>query len=298
MFYEYALDPAVLAEQQHARFFLDAFGPWKGRFLADYPKDWYRQVSDTIPKEHPSRKYVLTRIEEAQKRRIFSMRPGSQYNSDDSWIVNAETEHMRENFHAIIAQCEATKPHLLHCATVDESHPRWKVEQGVLLSRNASAFAHALRLLLVNSNAIVLIDPFFNPDEPDKVQPLVEFSKLIKGKSVQIDIHCSKKIFRHTAELRSIAESRLCTALPTGQVVRIFIRSERRDGDRVHNRYLLTDICGVQFGDGIESDRPRHKDRVSILEESSRLELWRQYVTPGREFEQNGPPVLITGKGR
>jgi hypothetical protein len=240
---------------------------------------------------------VLTRIEEAKKRGIFSMRSGSVHNPDDSWIVNAEKEHNNSNFHGIISQCEVTKPHFLHCERVDESHPRWKVEQGALLSRDAGTFASALRLLLVNSNAIVFIDPYFNPGEPDMVQPLVAFSTLIRGKSVPIEIHSSRRVSQNTAQIRSMAESRLCPVLPKGQVVKIYIRSEKRDGDRIHNRYLLTDIGGVQFGDSIASGKGQ-KDRVSILEEPSRHTLWRQYVNPGRDFDQNGTHVQIIGKAR
>ena len=40
MFHEYALEPAVLSSWERTRFFLDAFGPWKGRFLAEFPRKW------------------------------------------------------------------------------------------------------------------------------------------------------------------------------------------------------------------------------------------------------------------
>jgi hypothetical protein len=45
MFFEYAIEPSVFSTWQNARFFLDALGPWKGRFLAEFPrKKWLPQV--------------------------------------------------------------------------------------------------------------------------------------------------------------------------------------------------------------------------------------------------------------
>ncbi len=44
MFHEYALEPAVLSNWASVRYFLDAFAPWKGRFIAAYPKDWKKRV--------------------------------------------------------------------------------------------------------------------------------------------------------------------------------------------------------------------------------------------------------------
>lgn len=55
-------------------------------------------------------------------------------------------------------------------------------------------------------------------------------------------------------------------------------------------------IAGVQFGDSIERGEAGHQDRVSILEERSRLDLWAQYLGAPPAFDEAGPAREFTGR--
>jgi hypothetical protein len=58
----------------------------------------------------------------------------------------------------------------------------------------------------------------------------------------------------------------------------------------------LTDVGGVQFGDSIERGEAAHEDRVSILEERSRADLWAKYLGTPSAFDEAGPPLVILGR--
>jgi hypothetical protein len=66
--------------------------------------------------------------------------------------------------------------------------------------------------------------------------------------------------------------------LPVGRTITLKCWKERDGGPRIHNRYVLTDIAGVQFGDSLEVGKEGEEDRVSILEERSWERLLKDYV--------------------
>ena len=76
--------------------------------------------------------------------------------------------------------------------------------------------------------------------------------------------------------------------LPPGSKVTLRCWNERPGGARLHNRYLLTDIGGVQFGDEIEVGDPGHEDRTSILDEPSLAKLWEHYTGTPPAFDAAG----------
>ncbi len=74
--------------------------------------------------------------------------------------------------------------------------------------------------------------------------------------------------------------------------------TQRPGGKRLHNRYLITNIGGVKFGDGVEQGQQGEDDHISILDESSRTDLWSQFIEPGDAFDRIGSPVAVIGVRR
>jgi hypothetical protein len=294
MFYEYALEPAVLSSFERARYFLDAFGPWKGRFLAEYPRKWRKLVFENLHCEPREKLKVVERLNGLDKR-VFSPRRDAPYDGTKGWLDNAQAEHARRAFHAIIAMESHGKEFILDATHMDENDPRWKVDQGRLVSRDPALFAQALELLLKASSRIAMIDPYFRADQGDKTLPLTAFCNVLRGQNVALEIHASENDLAYAATIKH-AERALPDAVPDGMKVTLMCWREKAGGARLHNRYLLTDIAGVQFGDSIERGEAGHQDRVSILEERSRLELWEQYLGTPPAFDEAGPAREFAGR--
>ncbi len=292
MFHEFALDPAVLSSWDRARYFLDAFGPWKGRFLAEYPKRWKKIVIDRLTCQTMEKHRIVERLVQLDKR-VFSPRTGAAYDISRSWLENAEGEHRRQPFRAIVAAEGSAKPYVLDGAEVDDRSPLWRVEAGRMLTRDPGAFSQALRLLLDVSTHIVVIDPYFRADQDDKTQPLVAFCRLLKG-TASVEVHVSDEKRSYDLAMRD-ANRALPNILPEGMEVTLHCWSPVPGGARLHNRYLLTEIGGVQFGDSVEMGNTGQQDRVSILDESSRAALWEQYCGEHPAFKSAGMPQVFTG---
>jgi hypothetical protein len=295
MFHEYALDPAVLSNWERVRYFLDAFGPWTGRFLSEYPRrKWKKLVYDSLQCGDVERKRVEERLQRLDGR-IFSPVRRSTYDVARGWHDNAAEEHQRRAFHAIIGLGVREGAHFLDASSLDSSEPLWHLPQGRMMSRDPAVVAQALAFLLGVSSRIVLIDPYFRADKYAKAASVVAFCNVMGDRSAALELHFSELGATH-AFCVSAAQRVLPQLLPLGRPVTLHCWKERAGGPRLHNRYLLTEIGGVQFGDGIERGDPGQDDRVSILEERSHAELWSQYAGTAVAFDRVAPPVSIVGK--
>lgn len=294
MFYEYALEPTVLSSWDRTRFFLDSFGPWKGRFLAEYPRRWKRMVFDGLTCPDVEKKRIVERLAALDKR-VFSPRVNAAYDGTRTWLENAETEHQKRAFRAIVAMA-SEREHVVNGAEVDDECPIWKVDVGRLVSRDPAIFVQALALLFEGSKRIVVIDPYFRADLDEKTRPLVALCLALAGRSVSIEVHFADEP-RGCLLCMKDARRSLPNILPTGAKVTLYCWKEKLGGSRLHNRYILTDIGGVQFGDGIEVGAPGQEDRLSLLDEPSRLKLWAQYLGSPPGFDAAGVPEEFVGRG-
>jgi hypothetical protein len=291
MYGEYALEPAALFSWEQVRFFLDQVGPWYGRFVAKYPKTWKRLVYEAARRCPP---IELKRIEErlaTLDERVFANRKGAPYDPSQSWVANALGEHARQPFTAIITHEAANEA--VPAVDVHRDHAAWRREHGRFIARASGDFVAALALLLRHSRRVVLIDPYFRADQSEKRDPLLAFCTELSA-GATIEIHTST---HHVADHFSIdvARQQLPQRLPAGLSFSLHIWKQRPQGLRLHNRYLITEIGGVQFGDGIELGGPGETDHVNLLDEPSRAELWEQYVDPGVAFDHAAPVLTIVG---
>jgi hypothetical protein len=295
MFFEYALEPGVVSSWDRARFFLDAFGPSKGRFLAEYPRHWKKMVYEELSCGDVEKKRITERLRGFDKR-AFLRRVDAPYDRSRPWIENAHCEHQREPFRAIVAVSRAGQPHVLDAADVDDRNELWRVQTGQLVPRDPMAFVRALDLLLRKSRQVILIDPYFRADQNEKTRALAAFCDVV-GAGTSLAVHCSDKGASYDYSMRE-AQRVLPKIIPFGVSVAIYCWKERHGGRRLHNRYLLTDLGGVNFGDSIEHGGTGHEDHLSILDDTSRTALWKDYVGAEPAFDLAGPPCTFVGHKR
>lgn len=292
MFFEYALDPALLSSWDRTRFFLDSFGPWKGRFLAEYPRDWRRRVYTALSCPDVEKKRIEVRLKNLDSR-IFSPRRDAQYDSHRSWMANAISEHRRHEFRAVIASDSSTDAFVLDGTQLDDRDGLWQVETGRLVSRKPDSIVAALHLLLQLSEQVMIIDPYFRPEKHEKRLPIAALCNQLPNIAT-VAIHFAERQQSYV-HLMNMAERNLPQALPDGKKISLHCWKERENGARLHNRYLLTEIGGVQFGDSIEKGEDGQEDRLSILDESSRSSLWSQFLGATPSFDSAGPAREFVG---
>jgi hypothetical protein len=299
MFYEYALEPAVVSNWERARYFLDAFAPWKGRFIAAYPKDWKRRVYEGLCCRDVEKKSIEDRLARLDKR-FFAARKGAPFDPSKSWADNALAENQREAFRAVIVADSIVRGgNVLNAGVLDETNPLWRVEQGRFAARDPETLRDALRLLLRLSTRVALIDPFFRPHQRDKALAFAAVSGSVSA-DAKLEVHARLGIQGDPTHhwFKEQCELHLPRWLQVGQDTLVHTWSQRPGGKRLHNRYLITNIGGVKFGDSVEQGQEGEDDHISILDESSREDLWSQFVDPASAFDRIGTPVAVTGARR
>ena len=78
----------------------------------------------------------------------------------------------------------------------------------------------------------------------------------------------------------------------------LFVRrwKEREGGEKLHNRYILTDIGGVQFGVGLDEGEPGTTDDIARLSVDTFRKRFEDYAGPNFAFDQDGEPFSVEGQ--
>jgi hypothetical protein len=96
---------------------------------------------------------------------------------------------------------------------------------------------------------------------------------------------------------RTECEQRLPSIVPEGIQVHIVRWREKDAGEKLHNRYILTDIGGVSFGVGLDDSADGETDEVTLLEDKTYRFRRAQYMSPEPAFELVDE-LVIEGKRR
>jgi hypothetical protein len=287
MYYEYAVDPASFDSWQTTRYLLDAFGFDKGRLICEFPRGWKAEVYKQLPST--LREIERERIVERLKllpREILMRRPGVAFNATNPWLKNALAEHTRCAFKAVLSPGKgAETDDVLDPREVDATNARWSVPPAETLPREVSTVVARLRPLLQQASAIRVVDPYFHPKGALKVQFLHAIVRAT-APNAAIEVYLKEGVSGEPAQsLCAMVNARLPEQIPAGRSVEIVVWRERPGGERFHNRFLLTNVGGVQFGDGLEQGVGQQVDRVSRLGDRECEEYLRRYGTSSTAFE-------------
>ena len=302
MIHAYALEPAVVASwgrREWFRFVHDKFGLGTPRVMLELRSfsKWKRAVYEAATDAHLSQEDIK-RVEELF--RLFAenkcRRVKAVYDGLRTWLENAEREYERKPFAAILANSNPRS----HGAVItrdalDSPDPRWARPTGITINRKPEELAAALSAMLINCRQLHLIDPHFGPENLRHRKVLEALMGILAANDVVpavVRVHCLSK---STLEFFEGRANDMAARLPSAITVE-FARWEQRDGgDRVHNRYMLTDLGGVSLGLGIDVGKEGETDDLLLLTDAIYKLRWAQYVDNNGAFTLMDTPASITG---
>ncbi len=293
MLYEYALEPSLLSSWSDFRFFISQFGFDQGRLISRFPKKWKRMVYESLGN---CKDIERARIEEALRRIDNRMVP-RQANSWDvalDWLGNAETEHSVRQFRAIIAETNARKhPTVIVGTTLDDtletdalpgsdSRRLWKADRAKVIGRNAPEMADAIDVFIKRAETILFVDKHFGPENARHRIPFKEFVSRLdergsKAMPKTVAVHCARK--STPTFFKSQCETQLAAMVP----LNVKVQFHRWAPDDLHNRFVLTELGGVAFLEGLDQHMGgagRTDDLVVLLNNDVARQLIKNY-TPG-----------------
>lgn len=298
MIHEFAVDPALVAawyQRELGRFFAREFGVGTPRIISRFPRSWkkrvweeFRQSGSCSDLDERRMTAILKDISEKMVKR-----PSIDWDNSKSWLENAESEDRLVPFHAILSD-ENPRYHkrVLRSQSIDHKTSVWHLPTQRRVPRNAHSLQEVAAPMLRIASKILFVDPHFDTITR-YVQPFAHYFKAIMDSRIgsrsaqasrttlpSLEIHCAEKRMR--GEFSEIAH-----ILPQHLSIVIYTLKSLRGGQSLHNRYILTDVGGLEFAHGLdEGTSPASDDRddVLLLEQDIFRQLWDQYANGAHAF--------------
>lgn len=306
MIYEYAVEPALVAEwardRREFRYFYEQFGLGTPRIMSEFPllKKWRKLFREACVGITDLDQQRLTILYERLTERVVR-RESSPYDGTVSWLDNATNANAQYEFQAILTRENASNhPKALSPEMLDH-HSLWKVDKHKqsCCPRRSENMATLLCGLLANSSEIHFIDPYFNPGNQKNRKPLAAFLDILTRHRktsnypsiiVHADDHLGSATFR--MEARSLA-----AIIPSGMHIQFKQWSQRAIGLKFHERFVLTDIGGVKVGPGLDIDNCRDGENFEamLLERNFYEQQWNDYIQHPAFDPVQEEPITVTG---
>lgn len=307
MFFEYALEPELVAQwcdRSGFEAFMKRFGIDARRIVSRFPKKWERGVDVAFFKKYPTpsfqQKQRKTQIISYLTKRMVR-RGSANFDSNISWLENAEREHSNRPFGGIVA-CANPRHHAavaVVCSSDDLLERFDLIPEGSRdVARSANEMASALAPLLRCCEYAVFVDPHFDAKqrflEPFRLfmEELVVKRVTSSAPTTELHIAVENQLnppleLQQANLLLSRLQRLLPDVIPRAHNVRIVVWREKLQGQKLHNRYLLTDIGSVSFGTGLDCNeesfnqiQPQSQtDDICCLSEAHQDKRWCEYVS-------------------
>lgn len=327
MIYEFALEPQLVArwcKRKEYLFFKEKFGLRSRRIISAYPKKWKKLVWEAF-KSGPSandQNAQMRMTEVVQDLWQKAIKRPSTFPEILIWLEKAEAEHAERPFRAVLAtENPRQKSFVIPVHDLFENeHALWKIPNSDSTPRNPAEISETLSPLIRLCRQALLIDPYFDPNEDRFRQTLKAILNKCSGnvcgiEHLNIELHTSiDRFFRNWDRGKhrdSVSESNVyenfvldCKniipgLIPEGIQLKIVVWKQRDYGEKLHNRYLLTDMFGVMFGTGSDAASDpdsTESDDIVLLEEGQYLNRYKQYSATTPAFDLVGKPFEITGR--
>lgn len=300
MIHEFALEPELVATWRsiaEMRYYRECFAQGRGRVVSQYPKSWKKRVWQAFRSandiERKRFEEFLARLSERLVRRE------GLWNEDVEWLPNAEMEHARVPFRAIVARSNPREhAAVLQAADLSEESPAWAVERGRAVQRTPEDLAGALAPMLRSCGELIFVDPNFGPENARHRRPLEAILRTLaelRPGALPARIEVQTKVISTAEFFRDETRLRMPRLIPAGLRVRFIRLSEKPGGEKLHNRYVLTDLGGVMLGTGLDDGSSGQSDDINLLDPAQFEFRWRQYASERLAFNREEPSLEVDG---
>ncbi len=288
MIYEYAIEPALaVAWAKHRNefeYYYEKFGLGQPKIMSEFPKfkNWRKQFRQAAA---GAQDFELERITAffnlLIERRIY--RDGYSYDGTVTWLENAEKENDRCPFHAILSSENPRKYQNILSPGSTKTSGLWKTDEQDYCPRTSGDMAKLVSPILSNCLELYFIDPHFGPENPRHRRPLESFlnemavNRCDKPLPKCIEIHTSNKA--DSVFFKDTCQEELPQLIPSGYRVRLKRWVERPGGEKFHQRFILTDIGGVEVDPGLDDGKGGESFKVMLLKRKMFEKHWADYVT-------------------
>jgi hypothetical protein len=296
MIYEYAIEPELLVEWSRdilkSTIIAGSFGLGKSRMMGEFPKkNKLKKIFKQACESSAVQDLSQARLEALYKmltERMIKRGEYYTYNGEKSWIENAICSHKIEKpFKAIISRKNPFQKSnvLLNELMGKWSDEYWKAEPSIIIKKNAEMLTSSVAPLVHNSTELILVDQYFRAHKKQYIRPfslmLNEFVKYKKTLDhLRVEIHISTDKTKETEEHIEAAfkDRRFRDIIPRPLSLKIKRWSHLPGKEKIHDRYLLTDIGGLILSSGFDENYGEKTIGLALLTKEGYLEIYRKYI--------------------
>lgn len=227
--------------------------------------------------------------------------------SDEEWLTLAFESHDRIPFHAIILSqllidscgraCDALVEFL---GSLDSAQWNARRKRTLSLTKSNADYRSALSALLRHARSLALIDPWLNSQESRYFDTVAICANVLGQRGYErlrgrIDIHVEagkqKPYGRTVPDHFAAWEQRLRPLITSnGHRFRVFLWESLPGSETMHDRFILTDQCGISVPAGLDCRSHSHANSTdwSLLDEDVRQRRWNEYDPPVSPFKLLG----------
>jgi len=230
-------------------------------FIRKFPANWEAKVRISIKEKGRAKLRAIEILRKLSSNLIDCPTniKGIDFNYEESqiWIVNAEKYHLLNPFDGFISAKNPNGTSNVFNLTSEKLESFIESNDGIV-RREANVMANAVKTLLKNSKEIHFIDPYFSDMKERRIRPLKAFIAIIAergnidGKLNRIVFHtssnCDKANSLYEIERKMI--QKIAPSLFKNMTIEIIFW----DIQELHNRHILTEIGGVDWGIGLDDD--------------------------------------------
>jgi hypothetical protein len=275
MLHEFAVEPSLLNNWARFRYVTEKFDFHQGRLISRYPRKWVRMVYESLEGvSEIDRKKIEIKLQGIDAKMISRK---NDWDVDLNWLQNAEQEHGKQAFHAILsAENPRNHCHVLREQDLDESVPLWNIPDQRTIQRNATEMANTLEPIFRIAKKLVFVDPYFDSAKKTAVNALKAYLHHCKTLPDYPEIIFFTKD-NGNCNFQQECEQKLANLIPIGKKITLAYCAAQSGSDGLHNRYVLTDRGGVSLGWGLDEGSAGQTDDVGLLAQAVYAQRWDQY---------------------
>lgn len=301
------VSPAFALEWRDVDDFLGEFGPYNGRYVPRFPKDWLEQLRhhlDEVDATHLPPKERAALFERLRRELLHCTLPTNwAWDAAKSWSEN------------LLSSTSSVAEDLIAGDALDPTpFKTWSQIAGeVKRTRNrtlnfnglVSSYVSLCKSLLLNAPSAYLIDPYLDPFSGDFENLLLSFFDLIGGsKCYSIELITRRQAcddrnrmepsdWMSDIEIRQKLKDIYGTRLPKDRKLRVHLVQEARKDDEgltLHDRFFLTNHGAINFGHGFKISRQtKSMQNAFIVDRPHHETLKEVYINGVSRFEERLP---------
>ncbi len=327
LLYEFALtpdlfDPAVVGVNPQLQIILVQLlrGMGDNGLVANlHNEGWHRHIITRLgglpPYLRDQVMECLTILHDRNRLVAHPANVGGDPADDDAWLDLALASHHLVPFYSIFLSQALIDLRLQRVPTFHEpacievsgalNHPLWLARTQTLpLWQSLADYRRALTPILRHARTLSLVDPYLTPYEPrffDTVELCAELlgRRGFNFRPGRIHIHASDPL--RDARNPEPAQNRLIAWAGQLQPLtrrfrhrfKVFLWGKQPRGETFHDRYILTDQCGISVPGGLDYRNPPNRTTWTLLDYPTLTQRLQDYDPPTSPFTLLGDREIV-----